>query len=275
MQDVINYKHLKYFWAVAHEGSIAKASAKLNITPQTISGQLSLLEERVGNELLQKEGRGLRLTDTGRVVLRYADEIFELGNELSDVLKGNNAIGPAEFIVGASSVLPKTIVHKIIKPAMHIEQEIRLTSLEGPVDSMLADLAVHKVDLVLSDVPVTGAFSVKAYNHLLGESGITFLAAPALARQYEKNFPISLNNAPLLLPTQQHEIRKEFDFWLSDQNIHPNIVAQFDDSALMKSLLRPQVYDLRPFFLASTKACLNQRAAMLFSRSALRDVHRH
>ncbi|MCF2909158.1 transcriptional activator NhaR [Pseudoalteromonas sp. DL2-H2.2] len=251
MQDVINYKHLKYFWAVAHEGSIAKASAKLNITPQTISGQLSLLEERVGNELLQKEGRGLRLTDTGRVVLRYADEIFELGNELSDVLKGNSAVGPAEFIVGASSVLPKTIVHKIIEPAMHIEQDIRLTSLEGPVESMLADLAIHKVDLVLSDVPVTGAFSVKAYNHLLGESGITFLAAPALARQYAKNFPMSLNNAPLLLPTQQHEIRKEFDFWLSDHNIHPNIVAQFDDSALMKSFGQS---GLGLFFMPSTIA---------------------
>lgn len=235
MQDMINYKHLKYFWVVSHEGSIARASTKLNITPQTISGQLSLLEERIGFALFQKEGRGLRLTDTGHLVLRYADEIFELGNELGDVIRGSGTVGPADFIVAASSGLPKTIVHKIIAPALTIDHEIRLTSLEGPVESLLADLAVHKVDLVLSDVPVTGALSVKAYNHFLGESGITFFAVPSLAEQYRKDFPNSLSEAPLLLPTNQHEIRKEFDFWLSDKNIRPNIVAQFDDSALLKS----------------------------------------
>ncbi|RRS08179.1 transcriptional activator NhaR [Pseudoalteromonas sp. J010] len=235
MQDMINYKHLKYFWVVAHEGSIAQASSRLNITPQTISGQLSLLEERIGCALFEKEGRGLRLSDDGRLVLRYADEIFELGSELADVILGSRGVGPADFIVAASSGLPKTIVHKIIAPALKIDHEIRLSSLEGSVESLLADLAVHKVDLVLSDIPVTGALSVKAYNHFLGESGITFFALPELAQKYRKTFPASLHNAPLLLPTSQHEIRKEFDFWLSDRNIRPNIVAQFDDSALLKS----------------------------------------
>ena len=235
MQESFNYKHLRYFWSVAHEGSIAKASEKLHITPQTISGQLSLLEEKIGNPLFQKEGRGLRLTDTGRLVLRYADEIFELGNELNDVLRGVPTVGPAEFIVSASSGLPKTIVHKIIEPALHLDQEVSITCLQGPVDTILADLAVHKVDLVLSDTPVTGAFSVKAYNHLLGESGITFFASPMIAKRYKKNFPWSLNNAPLLVPTKQNEIRKEIDYWLNEQNIHPVIVGQFDDSALLKS----------------------------------------
>ncbi|GAA6169486.1 transcriptional activator NhaR [Sessilibacter corallicola] len=235
MPDTMNYKHLHYFWVVAHEGSIAKASEKLHITPQTISGQLSLLEQRIGNALFEKAGRGLALTDTGRIVLRYADEIFELGRELGDVLRGAPVAGPSEFIVGAASALPKTIVYKIIEPALHLPHDISLTSREGPVDGMLADLAVHKVDMVLSDTPVTSAVSVKAYNHLLGESGLSCFAAPRLLKTYKKNFPQSLNNAPVLLPTPQYAIRQLIDGWLQEHNIYPVICGQFDDSALMKS----------------------------------------
>lgn len=235
MPDTMNYKHLHYFWMVAHEGSIAKASEKLHITPQTISGQLSLLEERIGNTLFDKVGRGLQLTETGRLVLRYADEIFELGRELSDVLRGAPAVGPSEFIVGAASALPKTIVYKIIEPALHLPHDIRLTSREGPVDAMLADLAIHKVDMVLSDTPISNSVSVKAYNHLLGESGLTCFAAPQLAKAYKKHFPHSLNNAPMLLPTPQYAIRQLIDSWLHQQDIHPVICGEFDDSALMKS----------------------------------------
>ncbi len=235
MPDNINYKHLHYFWIVAHEGSIAKASEKLHITPQTISGQLSLLEDRIGNTLFDKVGRGLQLTETGRLVLRYADEIFELGRELNDVLRGAPAVGPSEFIVGAASALPKTIVYKIIEPALQLPQEVSLTSREGPVDAMLADLAIHKVDMVLSDTPVTNAISVKAFNHLLGESGLSCFAAPRLAKKYRKNFPQSLNNAPVLLPTPEYAIRQLIDGWLHQQDIHPIISGQFDDSALMKS----------------------------------------
>jgi LysR family transcriptional activator of nhaA len=235
MPNAMNYKHLNYFWTVAHEGSIAKASEKLHITPQTISGQLSLLEKRMGNELFERDGRGLRLTETGRLVLRYADEIFELGKELNDVLRGVPAIGPSEFIVSSASALPKAIVYKMIEPALRIDQDINLTSLEGPIESILADLAIHKVDLVLSDKPVTGALNIKAYNHKLGESGLTFFASPLLAEKYKDNFPHSLNNAPLLLPTKQNEIRQLFDHWLSEKNIYPIIRGQFDDSALMKA----------------------------------------
>ena len=235
MSDLINYKHLNYFWTVAHEGSIAKASGKLNVTPQTISGQLSLLETRMGNALFEREGRGLRLTDTGRLVLRYADDIFELGRELNDVLRGVPALGPSEFIVSSASALPKTIVHKIIDPALHIDQDISLTSLEGPIEAILAELAIHKVDLVLSDKPVTGALSIKAYNHKLGESGLTFFAAPKIAKAYRQNFPQSLNGAPLLMPTKQNEIRQLVDYWLNEQNIYPIVRGQFDDSALMKA----------------------------------------
>ncbi len=235
MPDTMNYKHLHYFWTVAHEGSIAKASEKLHITPQTISGQLSLLEQRIGNALFDKVGRGLQLTETGRLVLHYADEIFELGRELSDVLRGVPAVGPSEFIVGAASALPKTIVYKIIEPALHLPHDISLTSREGAVDTMLADLAIHKVDMVLSDTPVTNAISVKAYNHLLGESGLSCFAAARLAKTCRNNFPQSLHNTPVLLPTPQYAIRQLIDGWLHENDIHPVVFGQFDDSALMKS----------------------------------------
>lgn len=249
MADAMNYKHLHYFWMVAHEGSITKASEKLHITPQTISGQLSLLEERIGNALFDKVGRGLQLTETGRLVLCYADEIFELGRELNDVLRGAPAVGPSEFIVGAASALPKTIVYKIIEPALHLPHDISLTSREGPVEAMLADLAIHKVDMVLSDTPVTNAISVKAYNHLLGESELSCFAAPRLAKTYQKNFPQSLNNAPVLLPTPQYAIRQLIDGWLQQHSIHPIICGQFDDSALMKSFGQT---GMGIFFMSST-----------------------
>ncbi|MAZ66443.1 MAG: transcriptional activator NhaR [Kangiellaceae bacterium] len=249
MAENINYKHLHYFWVVAHEGSIAKASDKLHITPQTISGQLSLLEERIGNSLFYKAGRGLKLSETGHLVLRYADEIFELGRELSDVLRGAPAVGPSEFIVGAASALPKTIVYKIIEPALHLPQDISITSREGPVDVMLADLAIHKVDMVLSDMPITNSVSIKAYNHFLGESGLSCFAAPELANKLRPNFPQSLNHAPMLLPTSQYAIRQLIDGWLDKQGLCPLICGQFDDSALMKSFGQT---GMGSFFMSST-----------------------
>lgn len=249
MPDNMNYKHLHYFWTVAHEGSIANASKKLHITPQTISGQLSQLEGRIGSALFDKVGRGLKLTETGHLVLRYADDIFDLGRELSDVLRGAPAVGPSEFIVGAASALPKTIVYKIIEPALHLPHEISLTSREGPVEAMLADLAIHKVDMVLSDTPINNAVNVKAYNHLLGESELSCFAAPQLAKQYSKMFPRSLNNAPVLLPTPQYAVRQLLDGWFQDNDIHPMIRGQFDDSALMKSF--GQV-GIGVFFMSST-----------------------
>lgn len=235
MSETINYKHLSYFHVVAHEGSIAKASKRLHITPQTISGQLSLLEERIGSDLFERDGRGLKLTEMGRLVLRYADEIFDLGRELSDVIRGAPVIGPSEFIVSAASALPKTIVYKIIEPALGIEHEVDLTCKEGPVEAILSELAIHKVDMVLTDTPLSGNLNVKAYNHFLGQSSLMFFAAPHLARKYKRNFPLSLNNAPMLVPTKQYSIRQLFDSWLTEQNIYPMIHGQFDDSALMKS----------------------------------------
>jgi LysR family transcriptional activator of nhaA len=235
MPASFNYKHLHYFWMVAHEGSIAKASEKLHITPQTISGQLSILENSIGSDLFAREGRGLRLTETGRLVLKYADEIFDLGRELGHMLRGNAQVGPSEFIVSAASALPKTIVQKIIEPGLQIDQDISLTSREGPVENILADLAIHKVDMVLSDTPLTGALSIKAYNHRLGASSLTFFASKELTQKFKPGFPQSLNQAPMLLPTTQYAIRQSVDYWLSEHQIYPNVRGQFDDSALMKS----------------------------------------
>ncbi len=231
----LNYKHLHYFWTVAHEGSIAKASKILHITPQTISGQLSVLEDRVGSALFEKAGRGLNLTETGRLVLRYADEIFELGRELSDVLRGAPSIGASEFIVSSASALPKTIVYKMIEPALHLPHEISLISKEGPVESILAELAIHKVDMVLSDTPLSGALNIKAYNHYLGASNLMVFATPNRVRSYKKNFPHSLHNAPMLLPTSQYAVRADLDNWFREMDIFPVIRGQFDDSALIKS----------------------------------------
>jgi LysR family transcriptional activator of nhaA len=235
MSDNINYKHLHYFWVVATEGSIARAAEKLFITPQTISGQLSMLEERIGQTLFDRVGRRLRLTETGRLVLRYADDIFELGRELGDVLRGAPLVGTSEFIVSAASALPKTIVYKVLEPALTVSSDISLTCKEGPVEAILGELAIHEVDMVLTDTPLSSAFSIKAYNHYLGQSTLSFFAAPELAAKLNGAFPNCLHETPMLLPTKQYAIRQIFDKWCTDNGIFPLVRGQYDDSALMKS----------------------------------------
>ncbi|MFT5312481.1 MAG: LysR family transcriptional activator of nhaA [Paraglaciecola sp.] len=235
MSELINHKHLHYFWAVAHEGSIAKASRRLHITPHTISGQLSLLEARMGCALFEKVGKKLTLTESGRITLKYADEIFELGRELSSVIRGSGKSGQSDFMVGAASALPKTIVCKIIEPALSLPESFHLISTEGPVAALLEDLAVHKLDMVISDTPTNHTFGTKAFNHYLGDCGLTFFAAPDVKKRLGPDFPRSLHNAPMLLPTEQFGIRQLFDQWLHNQKIFPNVVGQFDDSALIKA----------------------------------------
>lgn len=236
MAENINYKHLHYFWVVASEGSIARAAEKLCITPQTISGQLSLLEANIGQALFGRIGRRLRLTETGRLVLRYADEIFELGNELGEVLRGAPLVGASEFIISAASAIPKTIVHKIIEPALKLSEDVSLLCKEGPVEAILGELAMHEVDMVLTDTPLSSAFSLKAYNHYLGQSDLSFFAAPELVSSLTNvaNFPACLNDAPMLIPTKQNAIRQQFDRWCTDARIFPVLRGQYDDSALMK-----------------------------------------
>jgi LysR family transcriptional regulator, transcriptional activator of nhaA len=231
----INYHHLLYFWTVAKEGSIAKACTKLHLAQPTISGQLRMLEESLGEKLFTKAGRGLALTEVGHVVFRYADEIFGLGRELQDVLKGRPRGRPLRLLVGISDAVPKLIAYRILQPALSMPESVRIVCLEDSTEHLLSDLTEHRLDVVLSDVPITSPVRVKAFNHLLGTCTITLFATPQLAVRYRKGFPASLDDAPFLLPTESSTLRRALDQWFESLNIRPRIVGEFKDSALMKT----------------------------------------
>ncbi len=232
---MINYKHLHYFLEVARHGSIARASEYLHLTPQTISGQISMLEERLGEALFQKAGRNLVLTDTGRLVLSYADEIFSLGNELEQTLRNLPSDRPIDFKVGVVDVVPKTIAYRLLAPALALPDAVRIVCKENSIEELLAELALHRIDMVIADGPIPAGLNVRGYNHQLGECGISFLAKPALAKKLKKDFPHSLNAAPLLLPSEINSVQGRLLQWLDSLHIYPRIVGEFDDSALMKA----------------------------------------
>jgi LysR family transcriptional activator of nhaA len=232
---MINYKHLHYFLTVAKEGGVVRASQRLHLTPQTISGQLSLLEDSLGISLFNRTGRHLELTDDGRLVLSYAEEIFSLGSELEEVVNYLPDGRPQAFRVGVVDVVPKSIAHRILEPALQMDEPVRMVCREADLDSLLAELTIHRLDMVLSDRPIPSSISTQGYSHRLGESGVTFLASQLIAEQLKGNFPACLNGAPLLLPSSEHQLRSSIDQWLNKHRIQPRIVAEFDDSALMKA----------------------------------------
>jgi LysR family transcriptional activator of nhaA len=229
----LNYHHLLYFWTVAKEGSIARACEKLRLAQPTISGQLRLLEDNLGEKLFVKQGRGLALTEVGQVVYRYADEIFGLGRELQDVLKGRPRGRPLRLLVGISDVVPKLIAYRVLRPVLEMADPVQIACDEGTPDHLLAELAEHRLDVVLSDAPMPPAVAVKAYSHLLGATGVTMFAAPKLADRYRKNFPESLDGAPFLLPMEQSSLRRPLEQWFASNNIRPAVVGEFKDRALM------------------------------------------
>ena len=231
----LNYNHLLYFWTVAREGSIARASEELHLTPQTISGQLKLLEESVGEALFQRVGRGLVLTDAGHVVNQYADEIFSLGAELAQRVRSKQPGMPVAFNVGIVNSIPKLIAFRVLAPALSLPEPIRIVCHEGNLDHLLGELAVHRLDLVLSDRAIPTGLNVKAYNHALGESSIAFFAQKKLAAKYARKFPESLHDAPVLLPVITTALRRSLDDWFDRAGIVPRVVAEFDDSALLKA----------------------------------------
>ncbi len=231
----LNYNHLQYFWTVAREGSIARASKSLHLTPQTISGQLKLLDEAVGQPLFNRVGRRLVLSDMGQIVFEYADEIFSVGAELASVVRGNPETGPTMLSVGIVSSMPKLIAERIIAPVLLTEAPMRVRCQESSLEQLLSELAVHKLDLVLSDQPIPDGLSLKAYNHRLGQSGMSFFARTNQARSYRGRFPASLNDAPMLLPSQSSALRRRLDDWFENQSLFPRIVGEFDDSALLKA----------------------------------------
>jgi len=231
----MNLKHLRYFWVVASEGSITRASEILHLTPQTISGQLRTLEESIGSKLFQKSGRNLVLSDTGQTVFSYVDEMFSLENELQDILEGRPNTQNLTFNVGVAMVVPKLIAYRVLEPVMDMQENVKLVCHEAPLVDLLADLSIHKLDLVLADTPISPTLNVKAYNHLLGESGISFFARSEHAKKYRRNFPASLDGAPMLMPTNASSLRRALDQWLEREGIKPHIVAEFEDRALMKA----------------------------------------
>jgi LysR family transcriptional regulator, transcriptional activator of nhaA len=236
--ESLNYHHLRYFWATAREGSVTRASERLHVSQPAVSAQIRTLEHVLGEKLFSRSGRSLTLTEAGRVVYRYAEEIFGLGTELMEALEGRvGARKPLRFAVGIADVLPKTIVRRLLEPAFHLAVSVQLVCHEDKtVEEFLAELAIHEVDLVLADAPAPPGIPVRAFSHRLGECGTTVFGAPALARHWRKGFPRSLAGAPFLMPGLRSALRRALEQWLDTQAIRPNLVAEVDDTALVNAL---------------------------------------
>ncbi|MCX7899220.1 MAG: LysR family transcriptional regulator [Methylocystis sp.] len=233
--EKLNYQHLFYFWNVAREGSVTRASEKLRLAQPTISGQLAIFEGAIGARLFRKEGRGLALTETGRTVFNYAEEIFSLGRELTNALKGHVGVRGLKLNVGVVNALPKLFVYRLIAPALEMSAGVQVTCYEDKKDRLLAELALHGIDLVIADAPATSAPGARVYSQLIGEALAAVFGAPALAARYRDDFPRSLKGAPILLQTANTELRRAVDDWFDKHKIRPQIRAEIEDSALLKT----------------------------------------
>jgi len=230
----LNYHHLRYFWAAAREGSVTRASEKLHISQPAVSTQIRGLEQALGEKLFARSGRTLALTEAGRVVYRYAQEIFGLGTELVETLKGRPTGRPARLTVGIVNVIPKLIAYKLLQPAFKMPERVRVECLEDRPERLLAELATHGLDLVLADAPAGASARVRAYSHLLGECGVSIFGAERLSKAHRRGFPRSLDGSPFLLPTADSTLRRLLDDWFEAHGIRPRIVGEFEDSALLK-----------------------------------------
>jgi LysR family transcriptional regulator, transcriptional activator of nhaA len=231
----LNYHHLLYFWTVAREGSVARACKQLNLTQQTISGQIRALEDDLGEKLLVRSGRGLVLTDVGRTVYRYADEIFSLGRELMNTVKDRPTGRPVRLVVGVADVLPRLAAHRLLEPAFSLPEPVQLVCRDDKPERLLADLAMFELDVVLTDAPVSPSVRVRAFSHLLGECGVSFFGVAPLAAAHRKRCPRSLDGAPMLLPTDNTALRRSLEEWFDGQGIRPRIVGEFEDDALLRA----------------------------------------
>ncbi|MDG1731933.1 MAG: transcriptional activator NhaR [Thalassotalea sp.] len=234
----LNYNHLFYFYVVATEGSITKASTRLNLTPQTISGQITNFEANIGVNLFDRKGKKLFLSEMGLLIFSYAEEIFQLGDEIKNILKRKQPGLWHTFTVGITNVIPKVLGHQLLSPVLKMNESVRLICQEGEMNHLLADLSVNKIDCILTDQPLQLGSHVKAYNHQLVESGFTFFAAQSLLKTCNKEFPDNLSDLPWLIQSKKSAVRPSISAWLEKKNITPNIIAEFDDSALMKSFAK-------------------------------------
>ena len=230
----LNYHHLLYFWTVARTGSVTKACVELNLTQPAVSAQIRMLEKALGEKLFMKRGRNLVLTDVGRLVYRYADDIFVLGREMQETLAGRITGQPQRLVVGVVDQVPKTIVHKLLEPTLQGAESVRLTVREDALERLLADLSMHSVDLVISDAPIGSSARIKAFNHLLGETDVSIYGSPNLVATYKKRFPQSLDGAPMLMPTDDSQLSRTLMSWFDSNGIRPQVIAEIEDSALLK-----------------------------------------
>ena len=231
----LNFKHLRYFWMVAKTGSIARAATQLHLTPQSISGQLSEFSSTLGVELFRRSGRNLELTDAGRRILSYAEDIFTTGDELLAALRDHSAKKIVPFHVGIADNVSKSVAYRLVEPALALTDPIRLICREGRLSALLADLAIHRLDLIIADRVMPTNLNVRGYSHLLGESGLTVFGTRELADSLSGDFPALLDNAPFLLPGEDVAVRPKLIQWFEANNLRPHIVGEFDDSALIKA----------------------------------------
>lgn len=230
----LNYHQLLNFWLVAREGSVQRASELLHVTPSGVSIQIRQLERAFGAKLFKKQGRGLALTETGRQVADYAGEIFAKGRELMELVRGRAVGRPQELRVGVRDVMPKLVAFQLLKPALALAPPVRLVCHEGEMSQLISDLAVHKLDLVLSDVALDPLYKVQAYSHRLGQSDVVIVGVAALAKRFRRNFPSSLDGAPFLLPGESSVLRRHLARWFNDLNLAPAVCGEFADSAMLK-----------------------------------------
>ena len=235
MSEWLNYHHLLYFWTIAREGGLAPASRKLRLAPPTLSGQVKKLEAELGERLFERSGRSLVLTEIGRMVFDYSEAIFGLGAEMREALRGQNSVRQRRLVIGIADAVPKLVVRDILRPAHQHDPGLRLICREGKADALMGDLAAHRLDAVIADDPWPTNASVRAFNHLLGESSVTVFGVRALAKAHRAGFPESLHKAPMLLPGEATAIRRSLDPWLRQRGIEPQVVGEFDDSALLKA----------------------------------------
>jgi LysR family transcriptional activator of nhaA len=232
--DWLNYHHLRYFWAVAKEGGLKPAAKRLHVSLPSISAQIRELEGALGEKLFRRQGRANVLTDAGQVVLRYADEIFNLGRELTNAISHGPASQAPRLHVGVADALPKLIAHEILRPVFDMPQPAQVICREGKAAELLLHLAAHRLDIVLADEPANSSQPGRVFSHLLGESGVTFCAEKRLAEKLRRGFPKSLHGAPVLLPAETMALRRSLDRWFQATGVRPRMVAEFEDAALMK-----------------------------------------
>ena len=233
----MNFRHLYYFWVVAKEGSITRAATRLGLAIQTVSTQLTQLEQSIGKSLLMPQGRSLVLTEAGRLALVYADQIFLLGEQLQEVLSEADS-GRTRLTVGISDSLPKLTAFRLLETTMHLPNPVRLVCYEDNFEALLADLALHKLDVVLTDRAVRSGTTLRVFSHMLFESGTIVVGAQSLAAAYTEGFPASLNGAPFLLPTRNNALRGRIDEWFELHNARPDVVGEFEDNALLNTFGR-------------------------------------